>query len=178
MANDMSPGIVPDRFDITRFFAGRTRGRGVFEDRFGRLRRQFEATFDGRFVGADFVIDEAFTYDDGATEHRQWTITPSQNGHFTATCSDCVGVAVAEATDQSWRMRYDFRLKFGSRAMIVNFDDRVYRVSGRIALNRATISKWGVRIGEVSVVFEKAPADQSVWYNDENHIGARAHEPA
>jgi len=40
---------------------------------------------------------------------------------------------------------------------LVAFDDRLYRVGDRIAVNRATMSKWGVKLGELSLFFQRVP---------------------
>jgi hypothetical protein len=155
MANDMSPvGVQPD-FEITRFFVGRTHAQGLFEDRRGRVRRRFIATLDGTWEGSDFVLREDFVYDDGETERRAWYIRPGADGRFTATCDDCVGSAVGQCDSASWWMRYDFRLKMKRRSVVVSFDDRVYRIDQGLALNRATVRKWGFRLGEVLIVFRK-----------------------
>ena len=42
MPNDMSPLLGHDTFSLTSFLEGRTRAWGVFEDRFGRVKRRFE----------------------------------------------------------------------------------------------------------------------------------------
>ena len=52
-------------------------------------------------------------------------------------------------------MTYRFRLKLDARAITVDFDDRIYRMSDGIAVNRATMSKWGVKLGEVSLFFQR-----------------------
>jgi Protein of unknown function (DUF3833) len=162
MASDTTqtsePPAARTLFDITRFLAGRTRASGVFEDRFGRVRRQFSADMVGAWEGETFVLKEDFSYSDGETEQRIWRIRSGEAGAFTATCDDCIGVASGQSADQSWRMRYDFRLRLKRRMLVVTFDDRVHRLDARRAINRATISKWGIRLGDVCLVMEKLDA--------------------
>ena len=148
---------APDdiRFELTRFLEGKTTAWGIFEDRFGRLRRKFEVEMTGAWRGNAFVLDERFVYDTGETEQRQWTVVPARDGEFTATCPDCVGSAKGRCDENSIRMSYRFRLKIGGREIVVLFSDRIYRMSAGTAVNRATMSKWGVRLGELSLFFRR-----------------------
>ena len=73
------------RFELTSFLDGKTRAWGVFEDRFGRLRRRFDVEMNGAWRGTNFVLDERFVYDDGRSEMRQWVVKPMPGGHFRAT---------------------------------------------------------------------------------------------
>jgi Protein of unknown function (DUF3833) len=156
MAQDMTTA-VSSRFELTSFLEGRTSAWGIFEDRFGKLRRRFSVEMNGRWKGSAFHLDECFIYDTGERELRTWIVTPLGDGRFTATCPDCVGRASGECDDQSIRMRYRFRLRLGGRTINVSFDDRIYRMCEDIAVNRATMSKWGVKLGELSLFFRRQP---------------------
>ncbi len=158
MANDAAAATLTDRFEITAFLAGRTTAWGIFEDRFGRLRRRFRVVMDGRWEGKVFVLDEAFHSDTGDTERRTWRIAPGAGGHFTGTCDDCLGQAAGASSADAVHMRYRFRLRMERRSIVVTFDDRIYRMADGLAINRATMSKWGIRLGEVSLVLEKEGA--------------------
>jgi Protein of unknown function (DUF3833) len=142
-------------FDITQFLAGRSSAHGVFQDRFGRVRRSFCVSVFGRWDGPVFILDEAFVYDDGERETRQWRIIKGEHGRFTATCADCVGTAQGSSDVGTSHMRYGFRLKLKTRMLKVHFDDRMIRVDRRLAINRAKVSKWGITLGEVIIVFER-----------------------
>ena len=155
MANDMSPISVGAEFDLPTFFAGRTRAWGIFEDRFGNIRRRFSVEMTGLWEGAVFVLEERFRYDTGEDELRTWRIRPGQEGRFTADCDDCVGLLQGRCSADAVKMEYKFRLRIESRSLTVDFDDRIYRMGDDIAINRATMRKWGVKLGEVSLFFER-----------------------
>ncbi|MED5358073.1 MAG: DUF3833 family protein, partial [Pseudomonadota bacterium] len=57
-------GTTP-QLRIEEYFAGHTRAWGIFEDRFGNLRRQFVVNIDGKWDGETLVLDEHFLYSDG-----------------------------------------------------------------------------------------------------------------
>ena len=127
MRNDMSPIRLDSLLDLTSFLEGRTFAWGIFEDRFGRVRRRFTVEMVGRWQERVFLLDERFTYDDGSRETRVWRVEPSGQGRFTATCADCIGIAQGECSADAIRMSYTFRLKLDGRELHVTFDDRIYR---------------------------------------------------
>lgn len=161
MTHHLAHNDERSRFELTTFLEGRTSAWGVFEDRFGRLRRRFDVEMLGRWEDGIFVLEESFVYDTGEREERTWRVSPVGDGRFTATCPDCIGSASGECDDQAIRMRYRFRLKLESREIAVDFDDRIYRMGRTIAVNRATMRKWGVKIGELSLFFMRQPPQQS-----------------
>lgn len=161
MPQDMPLNSAPQHselFELTTFLEGRTRAWGIFEDRFGRLRRRLSVEMFGHWKNGVFLLDERFVYDSGAEELRTWHITPVGPGRFRATCPDCIGDATGESSADSIRMSYVFRLKLEKREVAVTLDDRIHRMGDAIAINRATMSKWGIKLGELSLFFEKLPA--------------------
>ena len=161
MPQDLSAATVPEAFDITRFLLGRTRAWGIFEDRFGHLRRRFDVEMEGRWEGDAFLLAERFVYDTGETEARTWRLKRDTPGRFTATCADCVGEARGVSSADTIRMSYTFRLKLATRTLTVHLDDRIYRLGDGIAMNRATMRKWGIRIGELSLFFRRDAGGES-----------------
>ncbi len=158
MPQAVTPKADPEArplFELTAFFDGSTRAWGVFEDRFGRLQRRFTVDMQGRWEGPVFVLDERFVYDTGDIENRTWYVTPLGAGRFRATCADCVGSAHGQCDADSIRMSYRFRLKLKDRQIVVAFDDRLYRMADATAVNRTTMSKWGIKLGELSLFFQR-----------------------
>ena len=51
----------------------------------------------------------------------------------------------------SWS--YDIVLSMSGQQLQVKFDDFIYQLDQDIAINRAFVSKWGVEIGSVTLVF-------------------------
>ena len=146
-------------FELTTFLAGRTKAWGIFEDRFARLRRRFSVEMNGQWREQVFHLDETFVYDTGETETRTWRVMPTGQGRFTATCADCIGEATGACDADSIRMSYKFRLRMNKRSFVVDFDDRIYRMGNGIAVNRATMRKWGVKLGELSLFFQREDLD-------------------
>lgn len=159
MPNDMSPVATDLEFNLTNFLEGRTRAWGIFEDRFGRVRQRFIVEMNGYWSDRMFRLHEKFIYGDGREETRTWQVRPGSNDTFTATCPDCVGQATGVAEAGEINMSYVFRLDLKGRKLHVRFADRLIRIDSRRAVNRAVMSKWGIRLGELSLFFERSNAD-------------------
>ena len=144
-----------DSFDIPTYFNGKTRAYGVFQDRFGRIKRKLSVVMEGRWQDGCFILEEHFSYEDGRTEDRTWTVTLHGDGRFSAESADSVGKGHGMAADDCIHMQYIFRLQMKNRILNVDFDDRLYKLDDKRVFNRAVMSKWGIRLGEVLLLFEK-----------------------
>jgi hypothetical protein len=58
------------RFDLFEYFEGTTKAYGLFEDRFGKIKRQFTVTIEGTVSGDTLTLDEDFVYDEGELQNR------------------------------------------------------------------------------------------------------------
>lgn len=145
------------RFVLENYFAGRTRAWGLFEDRFGTVRRQFTVDIVGTWDGKTLVLDEAFVYDDGETDSRVWTITKVNDHAYTGRAADVVGEATGRAFGNALNWNYTLDLKAGNRTWRVNFDDWMFLQQDGILINRARVTKWGFDVGWVTIVFSPVP---------------------
>lgn len=152
---DREPRLV-----LEDYFAGKTRAWGIFEDRFGNLRREFVVDIIGNWDGRRLVLDEAFQYADGETDRRVWTITRQSDGTYQGRAGDVIGTATGIAAGNALNWRYEMDLKIGERSLRVSFDDWMFLQPNQVLLNRARVDKWGVRIGEVTLMFVKADANE------------------
>ncbi|MBL8644783.1 MAG: DUF3833 family protein, partial [Rhodospirillaceae bacterium] len=71
------------RFVIEEYFTGKTKAWGIFEDRFGNLRREFLVDITGTWDGKQLILDERFLYSDGEKEQRVWTIDKVDDNTYT-----------------------------------------------------------------------------------------------
>jgi hypothetical protein len=152
-------GVEP-ALSLEEFFDGRTYAIGVFE-RGGALDRKLHVEIDGRWDGRDLVLDEWFLYDDGRADRRVWTMRQDGAGRFIGTADDVIGEADIQVYGDAAYFEYlvDLILEDGSDVR-VRFTDRMYRLSDDMVLNRASVSKFGLTVGEVAIVFFKQrPAD-------------------
>lgn len=140
---------------IEDYFAGRTKAWGIFEDRFGQLRRQFEVEIEGTWDGETLTLVEDFVYDDGETERRVWTITKPGEHAYEGRAEGVIGVAKGSAYGNALNWRYDFALNVGGDTWKVSFDDWMFLQSDGVLINRAEVSKFGIKLGVVTIAFRK-----------------------
>ena len=141
--------------ELDQFFNGKVVAHGIFQDRSGQVVRRFTVDMDGRWEGNQGVLDERFTYSDGKTERRIWRLTKSADGRYSGTADDVVGVASGRTAGNAFQWAYTLKLPVDGTVYEVQFDDWMYLVDERVMLNRATMSKFGVRLGEVTLSFHK-----------------------
>jgi hypothetical protein len=158
MPDGQFPATEDQTFDILEFMTGALHGWGVFEDRFGRVKERFEVDAFGRWDGDTLVLEETFSYASGRTEQRIWKLSRDGAGSFTGRCADCDGTARGRFADGLATLDYVFLLKLKSRIVRLNFADRFYPVGDSSVVNRTQVSKWGIKVGEVSAVFSKVEA--------------------
>lgn len=140
---------------LEEYFLGRTRAWGMFVDRFGNFRREFSVDITGEFDDGQLILTEDFDFDDGERSQRVWWITPLGDGRYVGSADDVVGTATGEVSGHRLRWSYDLNLRFGERTWRVRLDDVMLLQSDQILLNRASMSKLGVNLGEVIICFQK-----------------------
>jgi hypothetical protein len=143
------------QFVLEEYFSGETKAWGIFEDRFGNLRRQFSVKINGTWDGQQLVLDEHFTYADGEKDRRVWTIKKRDAHHYEGQADDVIGIAKGESYGNALNWRYDMDLKVGDGTWRVHFNDWMFLQSDGVLINRARVSKWGVEIGQVTLAFQK-----------------------
>ena len=150
--------------DLARYFNGTIDGWGMFQDRSGEVVKRFHVVIEAKWSrGADGtgevgVLDESFTYSDGSTQKRVWTITRTGEGQYSGTAADVVGTASGQAAGNALRWRYVMALPVDGKIYNVDFDDWMYLMDGEVMLNRSAMSKWGIRLGEVTLSFRRRGA--------------------
>ena len=143
------------QLDLALYFNGKVIAHGIFQDRSGQVIRRFTVDMDGRWDGNQGVLDEHFTYSDGKKERRIWRLTKHDDGRYTGTADDVIGTAQGRSAGNAFQWAYTLQLPVDGTVYEVQFDDWMYLVDERVMLNRATMSKFGIRLGEVTLSFQK-----------------------
>lgn len=137
------------------YFLGETTAYGVFEDRFGKIRRQFKVDITGTVEGDTLTLVEEFDYSDGVQDTRTWTIEMLGNGRYRGTANDVPDMAEGQAVGNAFNWSYRVDLPVGDGTWNVGFDDWMYLLQDNVLLNRAFVTRFGIRIGEVTIAFRK-----------------------
>jgi hypothetical protein len=141
--------------DLKAYFDGPVDAWGIFQDRSGLVVRRFHVRIDARWEGDVGTLDEHFTYSDGTTSRRVWTITRTGDGTYQGTAADVVGTARGEARGNALRWQYALDLEVDGKTYQVDFDDWMFLMDERVMLNRSIMSKFGIVLGEVTLSFRK-----------------------
>ena len=145
--------------DMRQYFNGTLDAYGVFTDRSGKVVKRFTVVMTCSWQGPPGaetgVLDEAFTYSDGTQQRRVWTLKRQPDGRFLGTADDVVGQAAGEEKGNAFRWGYTLKLPVDGRLIEVQFDDWMYLMSDKVMLNKAEMSKFGFKLGEVTLSFVK-----------------------
>ncbi len=141
--------------DLQRYLNGRLDAWGMFQDRSGVVKKRFHAVIEARWDGDTGVLDEQFTWSDGTRSQRVWTLVRQPDGSYRGTAGDVVGTALGQVAGNALRWRYVLALPVDGTIWHVDFDDWMFLMDDKVMLNRSTMSKWGVGLGEVTLTFVK-----------------------
>lgn len=141
---------------LEQYFAGKTRAAGLFEDRFGTVRRTFTVDIDGTWDGTTLTLDEDFLYNDGEKQRRIWRLTKTGDRTWEGRADDVIGVATGREAGNAFQFGYRIGLKVGESTWEVRFDDWMFRIDEDVVLNTARVYRWGIWIGTVQLAFRRA----------------------
>lgn len=136
------------------FFAGRTVGKGAFTSGIAGVNRPLTVVTRGRWDGRTLTLREDFAFADGEKDVKTWRFTKVAPGVYEGTREDVIGKADIRQVGNVIQLRYtaDVRARDGSVTRL-DFADTIAPLDGKRVLNEAVVSKFGVPIGKVSLVF-------------------------
>ena len=146
--------------ELQHYFNGTLEGHGLFQDRSGQVQRRFVVTIKSSWAGDVGTLDEDFVWSDGKREKRIWTLRRDKDEaagtRWIGTAADVIGEArgVVSGNALNWTYTFDLRTDEGKRYEVA-FDDWMFLIDERVMLNRAVMSFYGFRVGEVLISFRK-----------------------
>ena len=141
--------------DLKQYFNGTIDAYGMFQKRSGEVVKRFHVVIEAHWQDDVGTLDERFTYSDGTTQQRIWTITKTSAQSYRGTASDVIGEAIGESAGNALRWRYVLALPVDDKVYHVDFDDWMFLMNDRVMLNRSAMTKWGFDLGEVTLTFVK-----------------------
>jgi len=160
LAGCASPGVEMYRaaqpaLDLKTYLNGTLDAWGMFQDRKGVVQKRFTVVIDARWEGDVGTLDERFSWSDGTTSRRVWTLTRQADGSYRGRADDVIGEAVGEVGGNALRWRYVLALPVDGRVWHVDFHDWMFLIDDKVMLNRSLMSKWGFHLGEVTLSFTR-----------------------
>ena len=143
------------RLDIATYFAGDTRAWGIVQDYRGEIQRQFTVDIQGHYDGKTLILDEAFAFANGETDRRVWTFERLDPHTWKGSASDVEGDVYAKQYGNAFHMQYPLDININDRSLTFMMDDWMYLQPDGKLINRTTMRKFGITLGEITLVFEK-----------------------
>ena len=143
------------KIKIEEYFLGNVKAWGIFQDRSGNVKRQFTANMNGFFDGKTLILDEDFSWNDGEKQKRKWKIKKVGDNKYEGTASDVVGIAKGVSYGSAFKFEYQLLIPFKDKKIKVRFDDWIFQQDDKVAINRAIVTKFGIKVGELTVFFVK-----------------------
>ena len=141
--------------ELRDYFNGTLDAWGMFQDRSGKVVKRFHVLIEASWQGEVGTLDERFTYSDGSTQKRIWRLTQLPDGRYTGRADDVVGEATGQTRGNAFHWTYTLALPVDGKVYEVQFDDWMYLMTDTVMLNKASMSKFGFKLGEVTLAFTK-----------------------
>ena len=157
-ANNMKPTDFKDqkpRLVIEEYLSGNVKAWGILQNRSGKVIRQFSADLDGKWDGEQLILDEKFNWSDGEIQNRQWQIKKIDQHNYEGTAGDVVGKAKGFSYGPAFKFEYVLLVPIKGKNIKIKFDDWIFKQDEKVAINRATMTKFGFKVAELTVMFVK-----------------------
>ena len=158
LGNKMKPTDFKNqqpRLIIEDYLSGNVQAWGILQDRSGKVTRQFSADLNGKWDGKKLILDEKFNWSDGEIQKRQWQITKLDEHNYEGTAGDVVGKAKGYSYGPAFKFEYVLLVPIKGRGIKITFDDWIFKQDDKVAINRATMTKFGIKVAELTVMFVK-----------------------
>ncbi|HTN35002.1 MAG TPA: DUF3833 domain-containing protein [Marinobacter sp.] len=143
------------RFELETYFNGELAAHGMVQDRSGKVLRRFTVDMVGRWEGNKGTLEEDFVYDDGEQQRRVWHLVKKAGGHYEGTADDVVVAAEGQTQGFALNWQYTLAIPVDGKVWDINFNDWMFQLDDRRVLNRAEMTKLGVKVGEVTLLIER-----------------------
>ena len=142
--------------DLATYFHGTTDAWGMFQRRGGEVAKRFHVVITGA-TSADGImtLDEQFSYDDGSSQRRVWRLKQSADGRWHGSADDVKGEARGEVAGNALRWQYTLLLPVDGHTYEMQFDDWMFLIDDCSMINRASMRKLGLELGQVTLMFRR-----------------------
>lgn len=129
------PALSPETF-----FAGRTEGRGVLVSVFAHPRRVTVHGVGRVAPDGTITLAQSVELEGKAPTQRLWVLRPAGAGRFVGTLTGARGPVVAQVRGNRMHLRFAMNHGLVARQWIY------LQPGGRTALNRMSVTKFGMRV--------------------------------
>jgi hypothetical protein len=141
--------------NLEDFFSGTTEAWGMFRKRDGEVVKRFHVIINGKRENKQFILDERFSYDDGSIQTRVWTLHKNDLDEWIGVADDVKGDAIGKIAGNTLRWQYTLLLPVDGSVYEMHMDDWMYLIDENSMINRTSMRKFGLEMGEVTLFFQK-----------------------
>ena len=147
---DQKPRLI-----IEEYLSGNVKAWGILQNRSGKVTRQFSADLNGTWDGKQLILDEKFNWSDGEIQTRKWKIDKIDEHNYEGVAADVVGTAKGYSYGPAFKFEYVLLVPVKGKEIKIKFDDWIFKQDNNVAINRAVMKKFGFKVGELTVMFNK-----------------------
>lgn len=140
---------------LDQFFQGESRAWGVMHDWSGKQSLRFNAELCGSWQGSRGDLYELFYFSDGRIEQRHWQLQQNADGSVSGSAGDVVGQATGQLAGNSLYWEYTLRIPYDGDTLDVKVKDWLYLIDNENLLNRTTLHKYGLTVGELTLSIQQ-----------------------
>ena len=141
--------------DIKQYFTGSVSAWGMLQDYSNKVTRRFCVDIDGSWQGNQGTLAEGFYFDDGEVAYRNWQLTKLADGKYTGSAEDVVGIAQGQERGFAFHWQYQLAVSIDGDSYNFSLDDWLYQLDEYRLFNRTEMSKFGVKVAEITLFFSK-----------------------
>ena len=142
-------------FSIKNYFSGPVTGWGIVEDFKNKVTRRFCVDLIGTWQGNEGKLAEIFYFADGEITTRNWLLTQNPDGRYLGTAEDVVGTAEGQEQGFAFQWQYQLLVPVDDNIYQMSMDDWMYQIDEFKVFNRTSMSKFGVKLADITLFFDK-----------------------
>lgn len=149
---------VTPEFKLASFFNGSSHAFGVMHNWRGQQQLHFSAELCGQWQQNRGDLYEIFQFSDGRIDKRHWQLQVAPDGSVTGSAEDVVGKATGKAVGNTLYWEYTLRIPSEDDYIDVKVEDWLYLVTPTQLINRSTLHKFGLGVGELTLAIHQQDA--------------------
>ncbi|MBN8531032.1 MAG: DUF3833 domain-containing protein [Alphaproteobacteria bacterium] len=137
------------------YFNGPIKGWGIVQNWKGDVVTRFDVVMVGRWKDGVGTLEEDFTYYNGKTQKRIWTIRKKEDGTYEGSADDIMGKASGKASGNAVRWNYTMDVPVDDATYRLVFDDWMWKMNDGVVINRSYMKKFGITVAELTLMMQK-----------------------
>ncbi len=141
--------------DLKAYFNGPIKAWGIIQDWRGRVVSRFDVNMVGSWEGDTGTLEEDFTYYNGGTQKRVWTIKKLTDGSYVGEAEDIIDQAKGSNMGSALFWNYSMDIPVEGRTYRLKFDDWMWQMNDGVLINRSYLKKFGFTVAELTLFMKK-----------------------